>query len=144
MDAQFERDNFWGCFDEYVNAHGNQFFVSHEKNGKNQAAGTINNKSPMAMQTNCCEYKYREQVILVQVYINGNERLFDYLYEKQKDIENNLGYSVEWINNGKISSRVRRIQKRFFINKSTKEMVEEIYPYILDFIRVFSKYLKYV
>jgi hypothetical protein len=141
MSAQMERDYFWGVFDKYVEKQGNKFFVTHTKNGLNQAAGNINNLSPMAMETICCEYKYLEQTILVQLYINKNELLFNSLYSQKQKIESELGYNVEWITSGKISSLVRRIQKSFFINKPIEKMVAEVYPYILDFIRVFGKYL---
>ena len=79
MSAQNERDYFWLKFEQYLEWQGDKFFVSHIKNGINQAAGNINNISPMAMKTLCCEYKYLEQVILVQFYINKDEKLFDYL-----------------------------------------------------------------
>ena len=141
MSAQYERDYFWKCFDEYLKEQGNKFYVTHVKNGVNQAAGNINNRSPMAMQTICCEFKYLEQTVLVQVYINKNERLFSYLYFKKEEIESNLGYSLEWITSGKLSSSVRRIQKSFPIDKPIKDLVREIYPYILDFIRVFGMYV---
>ena len=116
--------------------------ITHKKGGVNQAAGNINTLSPMAMETICCEYKFREQIILVQFYINKNEKLFERLYSQKRQIEDALGYEVEWIKGGKISASVRRIQKQFPINKSIKEMVVEVYPYILDFIRVFDKFLK--
>ena len=141
MSAQIERDRFWFIFDKYVEIQGNKFFFTHMKNGINQAAGNINNLSPMAMETICCEYKYLEQTILIQVYINKNEELFNYLYSKKEELEKELGYNVEWITSGKKSSTVRRIQKRFFINKSIESMVVDIYPYILDIIRVFEKFL---
>lgn len=142
MAAQQERDKFWNTFDRYLERQNNPFYVSHVKNGKNQAAGNINNLSPMAMQTICCEFKYRDQVILVQVYINQKIELFDYLYSRKKEIEKRLGYEVEWIERGMRSKTVRRIQKVFPIDKSYYEMVREVFPYILDFIRVFSPYLK--
>lgn len=141
MSAQTERDYFWLVFDKYVEKEGNKFFATHTKSGLNQAAGNINNLSPMAMETICCEYKYLEQTILVQLYINKNEKLFNYIYSKKQQIESELGYNVEWITGGKISSSVRRIQKSFPINKPIDKMVEVIYPYILDFIRVFEKFL---
>lgn len=141
MSAQTERDYFWRVFDKYVEKQGNKFFATHIKSGVNQAAGNINNLSPMAMKTICCEYKYLEQTILIQVYINKNEKLFNYLYSKKEELEKELGYNVEWITSGKKGSTVRRIQKRFFINKSIESMVVDIYPYILDFIRVFEKFL---
>ena len=141
MDAQTARNEFWKYFDAYLNEKGNEFYVSHIKGGKNQAAGNINNASPMAMQTICCEFKYLENVILVQVYINKNVGLFESLYSKKEDIERQLGYSVEWIDHGKTSNEVRRIQKKFYINKPYGEIIEIVYPYLLDFIRVFSIYL---
>lgn len=141
MDAQTARNEFWGYFDEYLDDKGNEFSVAHVKGAKNQAAGNINNASPMAMQTICCEFKYLENVILVQVYINKNVGLFERLYSKKEDLERQLGYSVEWIDHGKTSNEVRRIQKKFYINKPLNEMVAIVYPYILDFIRVFSIYL---
>ena len=141
MDAQTERDEFWECFDNYLNEKGNEFYVTHIKGGKNQAAGNINNSSPMAMQTICCEYKNIEQVILIQVYINKNESLYERLYAKKDELEKQLGYMVEWIDKGIRSNSIRRIQKKFVINRPYREMVEIVYPYILDFIRVFSLYL---
>ncbi len=141
MSAQLERDYFWKMFDEYVNQQGNEFFISHKKGCVNQAAGNINNTSPMAMETICCEYKYREQIIVVQIYINKNEKLFEYIYSQKDQIEKGLGYKVEWVKGGERSSSVRRVQKQFPINKSIKEMVVEIYPYILDFIRVFENFI---
>ena len=141
MSAQTERDYFWNTFDKYVKEQGDKFFAAHMKNGVNQAAGNINNFSPMATKTICCEYKYLEQIILVQVYINRNERLFDCLYLRKQQFENELGYTVEWITSGKRSPSVRRIQKSFPINKPINEMIKEIYPYILDFIKVFEKFL---
>lgn len=141
MSAQTERDKFWNCFDKYLVQQGKPFFVSHIKGGKNQAAGNINNSSPMAMQTICCEYKYQEQIVLVQVYINHKIKLYEALYAQRDTIEKQLGYKVEWVNRGKQSESVRRIQKVFPVNKSPEKMVEEVFPYILDFIRVFSRYV---
>lgn len=141
MSAQTERDKFWECFDKYLKQNGNPFYVTHTKGGKNQAAGNINNISPMAMQTICCEYKYQEQVILVQVYINQKVDLYETIYAQKHIIEAQLGYKVEWVNQGKLSGKVRRIQKVFPINKTCEKMVEEVFPYILDFIKVFSSYL---
>lgn len=138
MDAQTAKDTFWKYFDEYVEKMGNEFYVTHVKGGKNQAAGNINNHSPMAMQTICCEYKYRDNVILVQVYINQNIELFEKLYSKKEELEKQLGYIVEWVEHGKTSNSVRRIQRKFYINKPLNEMVETVYPYVLDFIKVFS------
>lgn len=143
MNAQTAIDIFWKHFDEYVKKQGNEFYVTHVKGGKNQAAGNINNHSPMAMQTLCCEYKYRDNVILVQLYLNQKPfpKLYDYLFSKKKEIENEFGYSVEWIDRGKIVPTIRRIQKRFYINKPIDEMVVIIYPYIKDFIKVLGKYV---
>lgn len=87
MNAQTARNEFWECFDNYLNEQGNKFYVTHIKGGKNQAAGTINNPSPMAMQTICCEFKYLENVILVQVYINQNTNLYERLHSKKEEFE---------------------------------------------------------
>ena len=141
MSVQTERDQFWSYFDKYLEQSGNPFYVTHTKGEKNQAAGNINNPSPMAMQTICCEYKHHEQVILVQVYINHKIDLFDMLYARKNIIEAQLGYEVEWVTRGKQSENVRRIQKVFPINKTYEKMVEEVFPYILDFIRVFGTYV---
>ena len=141
MSAQYERDLFWDLFDEHVKQDGNKFFITHEKGGVNQAAGNVNNISPMAMETVCCEYKYLEQTILVQLYLNKNEKLFDYLFSEKENFEKRLGYEVEWVKGGKKSASVRRIQKQFPINKPIKDMVKEVYPYVLDFIRVFGDFV---
>lgn len=142
MAAQQERDKFWNTFDRYLERQNNPFYVSHVKNGKNQAAGNINNLSPMAMQTICCEYKYKYHEIWVLVYINHKVELYNYLYAKKDEIEENLGYEVDWIDRGPRASSVRIIKKSFKINKSYDKMIQEVFPYILDFIRVFEPYLK--
>ena len=142
MNAQIARDEFWNYFDEYVKANGNKFFVTHMKSGKNQAAGNINNTSPMATQTLCCEYKYRDNVVLVQVYINHNVKLYEYLRSRKEEFENKIGERLEWVESGKNSPSVRRIQREFYIgNKTLKDMVEIVYPYILKFIDTFGSYI---
>ncbi len=140
--AQTERDEFWDCFDKYLNSQGNPFYVTHVKGGKNQAAGNINNPDPMAMQTLCCQYRYKDQEIWVLAFIDHKVELYNYLYAKKDEIEENLGYEVDWIDRGPRASSVRIIKKSFKINKSYGEMVREVFPYILDFIRVFEPYLK--
>ena len=143
MNAEIARNEFWNCFDKYVADHGNKFFVTHTKAGKNQAAGNINNENPMAMQTICCEYKYRDNLILVQVYINRNVKLYEYLRSKREEFEQKIGERLEWVESGVKSPSVRRIQREFYIgNKSFDKMVEIVYPYILKFIDVFGSYIK--
>ena len=41
MNAKECRDIFWKYFDEYVKEKGNKFYVTHKKQGENQAAGNI-------------------------------------------------------------------------------------------------------
>lgn len=142
MDAQMARDEFWKVFDEYVAAKGNKFFVTHTKGGKNQASGNINTADPMAMKTICCEYKYRDNVILVQVYINKDITLYNTLRERREEFEQKIGEKLEWVESGVKSPTVRRIQREFYIGtKSFEEMVKIVYPYILKFIDLFEKYV---
>lgn len=141
MNAQEIRDTFWNLFDKYHEKQGKPFSIVHVKGGKNQNAGNINNPSPMAMQTLSCEIIPTQNIILVQVYINHNVYLFESLYAKREKFERELGYSVEWVMQGKIAKDVRRIQKKFYINRPYEEMIEFIYPYILDFIKVFGDYV---
>lgn len=140
--AQIERNKFWDCFDRYLAQQGDPFTVAHVKGDQNQAAGNINNPNPMAMQTICCAYRYQDKKVAVLVYINHKSDLFDFMYSQREEIENHLGYKVEWIPKGPRSDSVRIIQKVFPINKSYEKMVEEVFPYILDFIKVFEPYLK--
>ena len=143
MNAQQAQDNFWSFFDDYLQKQGNPFTICHVKGGKNQNAGNINTDNPMAIKTICCEFKYMEQVVLVQVYLKDNVRLYDYLYSKKNQLEEDLGFSLEWINRGKRSLNVRRMQRTFYIEdfSSYASLIQEVFPYILSFIRVFSKYL---
>ena len=142
-DAQTERNKFWKCFDKYLAQQGSPFYVTHDKGGKNQAAGNINTPNPMAMQTVCCEYKYRNKEVVVLVYINHKMDMFEYLYSQKTKIENHLGYKVEWIEKGPHSNFVQKIQKVFPINnKSYDEIVKEVFPYILGFVQVFEPYIK--
>lgn len=140
MSAQEERNLFWHYFDKYLEDQGNPFYVTHTKGGINQAAGNINNSSPMAMQTICCEFKYLEQVVLVQFYINHNVPLYDKLYSLKDQIEKKLGFKVEWVDSGKKSTSVRRIQKVLPVKNGLYYTVIEAFPYILKFIEVFSPY----
>lgn len=140
--AQIELNKFWDCFDKYLAQQGNPFSVAHVKGGKNQAAGNINTLDPMAMQTLCCQYRFRDQEIWVLVYINRKEELYDRLYTEKEGIEEKLGYKVDWTGRGPNSNSVHIIKKVFPINKPYDEMVREVFPYISGFIRVFEPYLK--
>lgn len=143
MNAQQAKDKFWYCFDNYLKQQNYPFTVCHTKAGINQSAGNINTNNPMDMQTICCEYKYMEQVVLVQVYINNNIPLYDYLHTRKEQLEKELGYPVAWINGGVRSSNVRKIQKVFYLydTSSYLDVIKEVFPCIMDFIRVFDKYL---
>lgn len=143
MNAQEQRNKFWNYFDNYLKKQGSPFYICHTKGGVNQAAGNINTNNPMEMQTICCEFKYREQVLLVQVYINGNVLLYDRLYKNREQIEKELGFTVQWVCGGVKSDNVRRIQKVFPIYDEYyyPEVIEQAFPYILSFIKVFDKYI---
>ncbi len=141
--AEIERNNFWNCFDRYLEQQGNPFSVAHVKGGKNQAAGNINNPNPMAMQTICCQYRYRDHEIWVLVYINDRADIYNHLLKRREEIEEDLGYKVDWIENGPRTNSVKIIKKALSTNNKTyDQMVVGAFPYIKDFIRVFEPYLK--
>ncbi len=143
MNAQEQRNKFWNYFDNYLRKQGNPFYVCHTKGGINQSAGNINTTNPMDMQTICCEFKYREQAVVVQVYINGNTLLYEQLLSMKTTLEKELGFPVQWIHSGIKSDTVRRIQKTFYFydEYSYPEVIEQAFPCILSFIRVFGKYV---
>ena len=54
----------------------------------------------------------KDSVIGVELYITDNKELFDRLYQQKEDIENDLGFKLDWrrLNNSKASRIVTFIK----------------------------------
>lgn len=78
-----------------------------------------------------------------EIYITDDKRLFNNLEACKADIENELGYKLEWmVLEGKKASRIRTVKN---VDISNAEKWEEYFAWLIqvseNFQRVFSKYI---
>ena len=101
--SKSERLAFWTQFNEMVAAKGKPFNIrgATTDHWYNVAIGT----SEACVSINLVNKLSR---VTVEIYIADNKGLFDYLAERRDEIENALGFKMEWVRlDNKKASRIR-------------------------------------
>ena len=140
-----ERKEFWKIFEEKLIENGEPFSILCEKGGEPTFWATINKKNSIVDICLNVEFLYKFKKIRYGIYIRDNLNLFDFLFKKKEEIENALGFKVNWILKGKINKNTRRIvleEPVIIRDKNDYEnVIDEILPYLMKFKEVFQKYI---
>lgn len=82
---------------------------------------------------------------MVEVYISNNKLLFDQLYAQKEQIEQALGFNLDWrrLTDTKKASRILySIPELNFDNHSNyQQLMNEIIDKVMQMKKVFSKYI---
>ena len=87
----------------------------------------------------------KDSYISVELYIFDNKALFDKLFEERKEIENQLGFEMEWLRleKSKASRILYKIKGLNFDDHSNyNELIEEAIDKAVKMREVFKKRLK--
>lgn len=137
--AQSERLNFWNRFNEVVTLRNKPFNIRKATTDHwyEVALGTSEAKISITLvnKINC---------IGIEIYINGNKELFDKLYALSEEIQNELGFKMDWqrLDNKKASRIIHYIKGLDFNNHGNyDELIHEVIDKTVAIRNAFKKRL---
>ncbi len=137
--SQSERVGFWTMFNDVLSERGKPFNIRKPSTDSwyNVAIGTSEACISISLVN-------KDSNIRIELYINDNKDLFDILYSKKDDIENELGLSLEWqrLDNKKASRILYKINGLNFDDHSNYlKLMNEIIDKTIAMKSVFNKYI---
>ncbi len=138
--SQSERLNFWNEFNNVVIERGKPFNIRKATTDHwyDVAIGT----SEAHVSINLVNQKKR---IEIEVYIRDNKGLFDKLFENRNDIENELGFKLDWNRlDNKKACRIKTYLNglNFDDHSNYPSLINETIDIAIRMRDVFSKYIK--
>lgn len=137
--SQSQRLEFWNQFNNVLIERGKPFNVRKATTDHwyNVAIGTSDAHIDITLVN-------KDLVIGVELYITDNKELFDKLYQRKDEIENDLGFKLDWrrLNNSKASRIVTFIKGLNFDNHSNyNELMNKTIDLAVLMRDVFKKYI---
>ena len=137
--AQAERLIFWNRFNEVLILRNKPF---------NVRKATTDHWYSVALGTSEAHIEVtlvnKTNSIGIEVYIKENKNLFDKLFNSSEEIENELGFSVDWqrLDNKKASRIIYYIEGLDFDNhENYDELMNEVIDKVIVVRNVFRKYI---
>lgn len=137
--AQAERLNFWNRFNEVLILRNKPF---------NVRKATTDHWYDVALGTSEAHISItlvnKTNSIGIEVYINDNKDLFDKLYSASEEIQNELGFSMDWqrLDNKKASRIIYYIGGLDFDNhENYGELINEVMDKVIAIRNVFRNHL---
>jgi len=137
--SQSQRLEFWNQFNNVLIERGKPFNVRKATTDHwyNVAIGTSDAHIDITLVN-------KDSVIGVELYITDNKELFDKLYQKKAEIENDLGFKLDWrrLNNSKASRIVTFIKGLNFDDHSNyNELINKTIDLAVLMRDTFKKYI---
>lgn len=137
--SQSQRLEFWNQFNNVLVERGKPFNVRKATTDHwyNVAIGTSDAHIDITLVN-------KDSVIGVELYITDNKELFDKLYQKKAEIENDLGFKLDWrrLNNSKASRIVTFIKGLNFDDHSNyNELINKTIDLAVLMRDTFKKYI---
>lgn len=137
--SQSQRLEFWNQFNNVLIERGKPFNVRKATTDHwyNVAIGTSDAHIDITLVN-------KDSVIGVELYITDNKELFDKLYQRKDEIENDLGFKLDWrrLNNSKASRIVTFIKGLNFDNHSNyNELMNKTIDLAVLMRDIFKKYI---
>ncbi len=137
--SQSQRLEFWNQFNNVLVERGKPFNVrkSTTDHWYNVAIGTSDARIDITLVN-------KDSVIGVELYITDNKEFFDKLYQRKDEIENDLGFKLDWrrLNNSKASRIVTFIKGLNFDDHSNyNELINKTIDLAVLMRDTFKKYI---
>ncbi len=137
--SQSQRVEFWNQFNNVLVERGKPFNVRKATTDHwyNVAIGTSDAHIDITLVN-------KDSVIGVELYITDNKELFDKLYQKKDEIEDDLGFKLDWrrLNNSKASRIVTFIKGLNFDDHSNyNELMNKTIDLAVLMRDIFKKYI---
>ena len=140
--SQSQRLEFWNQFNNVLVERGKPFNVRKATTDHwyNVAIGTSDAHIDITLVN-------KDSVIGVELYITDNKELFDKLYQRKDEIENDLGLKLDWrrLNNSKASRIVTFIKGLNFDDHSNyNELMNKTIDLAVLMRDIFKKYINFI
>lgn len=137
--SQSQRLEFWNQFNNVLVERGKPFNVRKATTDHwyNVAIGTSDAHIDITLVN-------KDSVIGVELYITDNKEFFDKLYQRKDEIENDLGFKLDWrrLNNSKASRIVTFIKGLNFDDHSNyNELINKTIDLAVLMRDIFKKYI---
>ena len=143
--AKYEQKVFWGIFENKLIENGEPFSISYEMGGEVKHFAAINKSSPRVSLGLTVDFLYREKIVKINIYIENDIRIFDYIYSHKEQIEKELEFAPQWILEGTRNPNTRRVISTFPVRigdpNDYERVIDKILPYIVRYKKVFEKYI---
>lgn len=137
--AQSERLNFWNIFNETLISRNKPF---------NVRKATTDHWYDVALGTSEAHISItlvnKTNSIGIEVYINDNKKLFDKLFLESEEIENKLGFSMDWqrLDNKKASRIIYYIDGLDFDNHDNYDkLINEVIDRVITIKETFRNHI---
>lgn len=137
--SQSQRIEFWNQFNNVVIERGKPFNIRKATTDHwyNVAIGTSDAHIDITLVN-------KDSLIGVELYITDNKELFDKLYERKDEIEQELGFNLDWrrLDNSKASRIVYHIKGlNFDDHRNYNELMNKTIDLAVLMRNVFKKYI---
>lgn len=143
--APEERKIFWRIFEKELTKHGNPFDICYEMNGDIKHYASVNKQNPFVNLGLTIDFLYRDEMVKINIYIQNDVELFNYLHFNREKIEQELGFEPKWIYSGEKNPNTRRVISTFPVIIGNpldyERVIDKIIPYIIQYKKVFEKYI---
>lgn len=143
--APEERKIFWSIFEKKLVDIGNPFYICHGMNGETTHYASVNKYRSFVNLGLTVDFLYRDEKVRINIYIQNDVDLFNYLHLNRGKIEQELNFKPQWIYSGEKNPNTRRVISTFPIAVGNpldyERVIEKIIPIITQYKKVFTKYI---
>ena len=139
--AEYAQQSFWETMDRKLEEKGYPFFFSSRTH-----YAVINRRSAYASKPCVAiDFLVQKQIVRINVYIQNDISLYNYLKIQKEDLETELGFKCLW-NENCTKAHTRRIEYLGNIqfnrnNINYDDLAEQTISVTEKFVKVFEKYL---
>ena len=143
MYQKIDLDYFWRTFEQILREHGEPYKIIHEKSGKQTPYANVNKLRPI--NSNCVDISLvrRKNFLRVGLYIiDRYSSIGQHILANRENINRELSFAPQWEKGEKNPNTLRVIVKFPIDDHTCRELINEAFPYIEEFIKVAGKYGK--
>ncbi len=141
MRSKIELGSFWKTFEQILMENGEPFSIIHEKGGEQTYWACINKNK--AFVDNCVhiELVQSKNILRTGIYVRlKNTILGDKMILNKENINKSLSFTPIWKSGVKNVNTLRIVVEFPIDNKTSRELIEDSLPYLMEFIAVAKKY----
>lgn len=135
------KETFWFDFEKILNENGEPFKIIHEKAGEQTFWACVNKNKPFT--NNCVDISLvkRSNFLRIGLYIIDKDSPIGIIILSNKEnINEQLSFQPNWEYGSRNPNTLRVTVKLPIDSKTSRELIEEALPIIMEFIGIAKKY----